>query len=61
MKPINASRRRFLKLAGVTGGGLVMGVSLTGCSAPPITSGKKISPMLVSRPAAETKGLPTKG
>jgi isoquinoline 1-oxidoreductase beta subunit len=29
---MNASRRHFLKLAGVTGGGLVFGVSLAGCS-----------------------------
>ena len=31
MSPVDPSRRRFLKLAGVTGGGLVMGVSMTGC------------------------------
>jgi isoquinoline 1-oxidoreductase/isoquinoline 1-oxidoreductase beta subunit len=29
---IDASRRQFLKLAGLTGGGLVLGVSLTGCA-----------------------------
>lgn len=29
--PIDTSRRRFLKLTGITGGGLVMGVTLTAC------------------------------
>lgn len=34
-KILNSSRRSFLKLAGITGGGLVLGVSLNGCSASP--------------------------
>lgn len=33
---INLSRRRFLRSSGVVGGGLVVGVSLTGCSTPEI-------------------------
>lgn len=42
MSPISPSRRKFLKLAGVTGGGLVLGVSITGCGsgAPPFTAEK---------------------
>jgi len=32
---MNVSRRGFLKVAGITGGGLVMGFSLTGCGAGP--------------------------
>lgn len=34
-KGLNSSRRNFLKLAGITGGGLVLGVSLNGCSSAP--------------------------
>ena len=33
---INASRRQFLKTSGVVGGGLVVGFSLSGCSAGPV-------------------------
>ena len=32
MSPINLSRRRFLKTAAVSGGGLVVGIQLPGCS-----------------------------
>ncbi|MEM7079762.1 MAG: molybdopterin cofactor-binding domain-containing protein [Pseudomonadota bacterium] len=34
MSTLNYSRRGFLRAAGVTGGGLVVGFSLSGCSAP---------------------------
>jgi hypothetical protein len=29
---LNVSRRSFLKVAGLSGGGLIVGFSLTGCS-----------------------------
>ncbi len=35
MKSINVSRRRFLHTSAVTGGGLVVGLSLSGCSSAP--------------------------
>ena len=35
MKAVNVSRRRFLQTSAVTGGGLVVGFSLSGCSSAP--------------------------
>lgn len=39
MNSINLSRRKFLQAAGVVGGGLIVGFSMTGCSSevPPVT------------------------
>ena len=35
MNIVNVSRRRFLQTGAVTGGGLVVGFALTGCSSAP--------------------------
>lgn len=36
MSAVNYSRRNFLRVAGVTGGGLVVGFSMSGCSSPAV-------------------------
>ena len=36
MNTVNVSRRSFLKATGVTGGGLIVGFSLSGCSSPEV-------------------------